>query len=86
MEYNQQTKNRLKRIEGQVRGVLKMMEEDQDCEKVVNQLSAVASAVDRTIGVIVSENLKNCLIEQISFGNQSDDLVKNALKLLIKSR
>jgi DNA-binding FrmR family transcriptional regulator len=86
MDYNQQTKNRLKRIEGQVRGVFKMMEEDQDCEKVVNQLSAVASAIDHTIGVIVSENLKNCLIEQINSGNQSDELVNNAVKLLVKSR
>lgn len=86
MEYNQQTKNRLKRVEGQVRGILKMMEENKDCEKVINQLSAVSSAIDHTIGIIVSENLKNCLMEQIVSGDQSEDLVKNAVNLLIKSR
>jgi DNA-binding FrmR family transcriptional regulator len=86
MEYNQQTKNRLKRVEGQVRGILKMMEENKDCEKVINQLSAVSSAIDHTIGVIVSENLKICLLEQIVSGDQSVDLVKNAVNLLIKSR
>lgn len=86
MEYNKQAKNRLKRVEGQIRGILKMMEQNQDCEKVINQLSAVSSAIDHTIGVIVSENLKICLIEQIVSGEQSEDLVKNAVKLLIKSR
>ncbi len=32
MDYNDQVKNRVKRIEGQVRGILKMMEEDKDCK------------------------------------------------------
>ncbi|MDP4083643.1 MAG: metal-sensitive transcriptional regulator [Bacillota bacterium] len=86
MEYNKQTKNRLKRIEGQVRGVLKMMEERQECEKIVIQLSAVASAIHHTVGVIVSENLKNCLMEQITNGDNTEDLVKDAVKLLVKSR
>ncbi|MDA6141614.1 metal-sensing transcriptional repressor, partial [Escherichia coli] len=57
MNYTDQTKNRLKRVEGQVRGVLRMMEEDKDCKDVVTQLSAVRSAVDRTIAQIVALNL-----------------------------
>ena len=39
MEYNQDMKNRLKRIEGQVRGVLRMMEEGKDCREVITQLT-----------------------------------------------
>ena len=38
-----------------------MMEEGQSCKDVITQLSAVRSAVDRTIGVIVSENLLDCV-------------------------
>ena len=49
MEYNQDMKNRLKRIEGQVRGVLRMMEEGKDCREVITQLTASRSALDRTI-------------------------------------
>lgn len=86
MEYHKQTKNRLKRIEGQVRGILKMMEDNQDCEKVITQLSAVASALDHTVGVIVSENLKNCLMKQIHSGDNTEELVNDAVKLLVKSR
>ena len=45
MEYNQDMKNRLKRIEGQVRGVLRMMEEGKDCREVITQLTASRSAL-----------------------------------------
>jgi len=86
MEYNDQMKNRVKRMEGQLRGILKMMEEDQDCKEVITQLSAVRSAVDRTIGVIVSSNLVECVQEAEQNGVKTDDLIKEAVNLLVKSR
>src|SRR5699024_1112196 len=51
MKYDQKVMNRLKRIEGQIKGIIKMMEEDKDCKEVVTQLSASRSAIDRAIGV-----------------------------------
>lgn len=86
MEYDKQTKNRLKRVEGQIRGILRMMEEQQECDNVINQLSAVCSAVNHTIGVIVTENLKMCLQNQKEDDSNTDELVKEAIKLLVKSR
>ncbi|MFC0274197.1 metal-sensitive transcriptional regulator [Metabacillus herbersteinensis] len=86
MEYNDQMKNRVKRMEGQLRGILKMMEEDKDCKEVITQLSAVRSAVDRTIGVIVSSNLVECVQEAEQNGVKTDDLIKEAVNLLVKSR
>lgn len=62
MKYDKKLTNRLKRVEGQIRGLVKMMEEDQSCRDVVTQMSAVRSAVDKTIGLVVSENLQQCLI------------------------
>ena len=44
MDYNDKMKNRVKRMEGQMRGILKMMEEEKDCKEVITQLSAVRSA------------------------------------------
>ncbi|MCL6573724.1 MAG: metal-sensitive transcriptional regulator [Bacillus sp. (in: Bacteria)] len=85
MEYDKQTKNRLRRIEGQIRGILRMMEKGEECDKVINQLSAANSALNHTMGVIVSENLKYCLINQTVSSN-NDDLVKQAVKLLVRSR
>lgn len=86
MEYDKQVQNRLKRIEGQLKGVLRMIEEGDDCRDVVTQLSAVRSAVDRAIGVIVSENLEHCVRESLEKGEGTDQLVKDAVSLLVKSR
>lgn len=86
MEYDKQVQNRLKRIEGQLKGVLRMVEEGDDCRDVITQLSAVRSAVDRAIGVIVSDNLEQCVRESLEKGESTDNLVKDAVSLLVKSR
>ncbi len=87
MEYNQEMKNRLKRIEGQIRGVLRMLEEEKDCKDVITQLSASRTAIDRTMGLIVGTNLEQCLREQMAKGDQGNpDLVKEAVQMLVKSR
>jgi DNA-binding FrmR family transcriptional regulator len=86
MEYNEQMKNRVKRMEGQLRGILKMMEENKDCKEVITQLSAVRSAVDRTVGVIVSSNLVECVLEAEKKGENADVLIKEAVNLLVRSR
>ncbi|MGG3999787.1 metal-sensitive transcriptional regulator [Anoxybacillus kestanbolensis] len=87
MTYDNQVKNRLKRIEGQVRGVLKMMDEQKDCKEVVAQLSAIRSAVDRAIAVVVSTNLEHCIRKDIETGSlESEKLIQEAVELLVKSR
>jgi DNA-binding FrmR family transcriptional regulator len=87
MEYNDQIKNRVKRIEGQVRGILRMMEENKDCKEVITQLSAARNAIDRTIGVIVSSNIVECVNKANASGEKSmEELVKDAVDLLVKSR
>ena len=87
MTYDNQVKNRLKRIEGQVRGVLKMMDEQKDCKEVVAQLSAIRSAVDRAIAVVVSANLERCIRKEIETGSlESEKLIQEAVELLVKSR
>ncbi|PLR82196.1 cytoplasmic protein [Bacillus canaveralius] len=87
MDYNDQIKNRMKRIEGQLRGILKMMEEDKDCKEVITQLSAARTAIDRTIGVIVSSNLVECVRNANDNGEKNtEELLKEAVNLLVKSR
>ena len=86
MGYNAKTKNRVKRIEGQMRGILRMMEEGQDCKDVITQLSAVRSAVDRTIGVIVSENLLDCITTAEGDSEKMNAVIQEAMELIVKSR
>ncbi len=67
---------RLKRIEGQVRGIDKMLQEDQSCPKVLNQLGAVQAAL-RSVSTLVLRNyLENCVTAALS---GSDDRRKDAV-------
>lgn len=86
MEYNDKMKNRVKRMEGQLRGILKMMEEGKDCKEVITQLSAVRSGVDRTIGVIVSTNLVDCVRQADDNEEELNELIQEAVNLVVKSR
>ncbi|MEC0371392.1 metal-sensitive transcriptional regulator [Paenibacillus chibensis] len=86
MNYDDNVVRRLKRLEGQVRGVLNMMEEGKNCKDVVAQLSAVRSATDKAMAYIVAMNLEQCILEEHAKGNDTGSLVKEAVELLIKSR
>ncbi|WP_164668844.1 metal-sensitive transcriptional regulator [Virgibacillus doumboii] len=86
MNYDDQVKNRMKRIEGQIRGLLKAMEEGKECRDVVNQMTAARNALDRTAALIVSRNLEACIREEEESGRNSEDIIKEAVDLLVKSR
>ncbi len=86
MNYDVKVKNRLSRIEGQLRGIQRMMDEGKDCQEVITQLSAVRSGVERTIGVIVSENLVECVRAAEGNEEQVNESIAEAVKLLVKSR
>lgn len=85
MDYDQSIKNRLKRVEGQIRGIIRMMDESKDCKDVITQLSAARSAIDRTIGVVVSHNLVEC-IRSKDEERTDEEIVAEAVNLLVKSR
>ncbi|MBB3129644.1 DNA-binding FrmR family transcriptional regulator [Paenibacillus rhizosphaerae] len=89
MEYNytDEMKTRLRRIEGQIRGVLRLMDEGKSCKEVVSQLSAVRNASDKAIAQIVAENLQQCILAEQAAGNMdTGKMVKEAVELLVKSR
>ena len=54
--------NRLKRAEGQLRGIQKMIEDDKECIDIVTQLTAVRSSINRTMGIVISNKI-NQIIE-----------------------
>ncbi len=61
---------RLRRAQGQIGGVLRMIEAGRDCEDIVTQLAAVSRALDRAGFAIISTGLKQCL--QAGGGNGGD--------------
>jgi DNA-binding FrmR family transcriptional regulator len=55
--------NRLARIEGQVRGVSRMVEEERYCIDVLTQLSAIEAALDKVALGLIDDHTRNCIVE-----------------------
>ena len=72
-EATSETIKRLRRAEGQLRGVIGMLEEGRDCADVVTQLAAVSRALDRAGFKLIASGLQQCLSEQAEGGEPSID-------------
>lgn len=62
-------RNRINRIEGQLRGINKMVEEDTYCKDILIQLSAIENSVKSLSNHILEEHLYNCVSKDIEKGN-----------------
>lgn len=71
---------RLRRIEGQVRGVQAMLDEERDCREIMQQLTAIHSAVQSTSRIFLQEYATFCLMEMD--GNPQPDLQVKREKLV----
>ncbi|BCW04919.1 MULTISPECIES: metal-sensitive transcriptional regulator [Micrococcaceae] len=56
--------NRLKRAQGQLAAVTRMLEEGRDCKDVVTQLAAVSKALDRAGFAVIATGLEQCIVQQ----------------------
>ena len=76
--------NRLKRIEGQVRGVEKMLENDAYCPDIMVQVSAINSALNSFNKVLLASHMKSCVVNDIRAGKNEtiDDLVATLQKVM----
>jgi CsoR family transcriptional regulator, copper-sensing transcriptional repressor len=80
--------NRLNRIEGQVRGVARMVEEDRYCIDVLTQISAVRAALARVETEMLKDHLGHCIEGAIVSGDKAEQRRKAAelIQLLERSR
>ncbi len=76
--------HRISRIEGQIRGIRKMVEEDRDCLEVLKQIAAVSGAV-RSLGmVILEDHLKGCVSNAIRDKGEDDQLIHQVIEIFNK--
>lgn len=74
--------NRLKRLEGQIRGLQSMIESGQDCDSVLTQVMAAKSALNQVGLHIVGHSMKRCMIDD---GLKSrDDVIDEAIAVFLK--
>lgn len=76
--------HRLNRIEGQVRGIRAMVEEERYCVDIITQVSAVTSALNAFNKVLLSEHIKTCVADNIRDGDEEvvDELCGLLTKLM----
>lgn len=84
--YAANSKHRLKRIEGQIRGVLSMMEEERECRDVIVQLSAIRAAVDRLMIQVIGVNMEQCVRADFTSEASVNRAIEEAIQLLQKTR
>ncbi|NLW65988.1 MAG: metal-sensing transcriptional repressor [Clostridiales bacterium] len=77
-------KNRLSRVEGQVRGIKKMLDEDAYCTDILTQVSAVQAALNAFNKELLASHIRTCVVNDIRAGDDSvvDDLVATLQKLM----
>ncbi len=74
--------NRLKRLEGQVRGLQTMIESGKDCESVLTQIMAAKSALNQVGLHIIGHSMKTCLVDDQV--RSRDELIDEAIKVFLK--
>ena len=83
-----QVQTRLRRIEGQIRGVQKMVDEDRYCIDILTQVSAMKAALDAVALLLLQDHTEHCVVEAIQAGDGSQKVreLNNAVERLVKGR
>ena len=83
-----QVQTRLRRIEGQMRGVQKMVDEDRYCIDVLTQVSAIKAALDGVALLLLQDHTEHCVVEAIQAGDGSQKFreLNEAVERLVKGR
>ncbi len=76
--------NRLSRIEGQIRGIKNMLENDEYCVDILNQISASRAALGSLASILLEEHIRTCVSEGIKQGDEEiiSELTQTIKKLV----
>ncbi len=73
---------RLRKIEGQIKGLQKMIDEGRDCQEVVRQLAAARKALDKVGFIILTHRMQECMQEKHR-GESSDEAMEEAMEMFL---
>lgn len=76
--------NRLNRIEGQIRGIKNMVEDERYCIDILNQVSAVQAALNSFNRILLTDHIHTCVVERVEEGDMEvvDELCRAIQKLM----
>ncbi len=82
MEEKEKVIARLRRIEGQVRGLERMIEEESPCEDILTQVMAARSALDQAALQVISDYLDHCVLDAL--GGEDGSRIRNRLQRVLE--
>lgn len=84
-EIKEDLHKRLRRIEGQVRGVQRMLEDERNCVEIIQQLTAVRAAVQNATTFYVRAYAKDCLLDEPAQEKDREALIDDLINLMTKA-
>lgn len=79
---NEALLNRLKRVEGQVKGIQKMVENEKYCGDIMIQISAAKAALEKVGGILLENHMKTCIKDAIH--DQRDEKIDELINIMLK--
>ncbi len=73
---------RLRRMEGQLKGIQQMIEEDRYCVDVLNQLSSVIAATQKVAAIILQYHIRGCVRDALTRDERSDEYVNELMTVI----
>ena len=83
-EVKENALTRLKKIEGQIRGIMKMVEQEKYCIDIINQITAAEKALDGVAKNIMKRHIESCVTDAIIQGegqNKIEELIETVFKI-----
>ena len=81
--------SRLKKIEGQIRGIMRMLDENKYCIDIINQITAAEKALDGVSKIVMKRHVETCVSNAIVRGegqNKIDELIETVFKYSKRGR
>jgi DNA-binding FrmR family transcriptional regulator len=75
---------RLRRMEGQLKGIQKMIEEDQYCVDVLNQLSSIIAATQKVANIIMKDHIQGCVRNALASNDHGEEHVNELISVVEK--
>lgn len=74
---------RMNRIEGQIRGIKRMIDEGKECDNILNQITSVKAALDGVSKIILENHLRRCVVSEIK-NNKENEVIDHLIYTLGK--
>ncbi|MBS4539698.1 metal-sensitive transcriptional regulator [Clostridium sp. D2Q-11] len=84
LDTKKSTITRLRKVEGQIKGIQKMVDEDKYCGDILIQIAAAKSALNKVGGLILENYMKNCIKRDIIDNDNSEEAIQDLINIMVK--